>query len=346
MNGDPRNILIIRFSSMGDILLTTPLLRAVKKKFPESKIHYVIKAQFSDLLRVNPYVDVIHFFNASGGLAELFRLKSELQKTEFDVILDLHANPRSFLLRRQIRHRLLKVFKKYRLERFLFIKFRMDAYRHIPDVTHRYLATVQDFGVMDDKQGPDFILDPAVFAGMKERLRSLGLKKNRLTVCICPGAGFATKRWPVQYFARLACRLVADKNAQILILGSGQDILLADEIAGAAHPCINIAGQTTLMESACAMALADVIISNDTGLMHLSNALKKKTVAIFGSTTRELGFFPLPELSLVVENTDLSCRPCSHTGLHRCPEKHFRCMKEIQPESVYRAVGEILDRPT
>lgn len=327
---------------MGDILLTTPLLRLLKKKFPECKIHYVTKIEFSELLRNNPYIDVIHFFKESGGSSELFRLKSELQKTQYDVILDLHANLRSIFLRHQIPHRALYIFKKNRLKRFLYIKFRCRWYHHMPSVPVRYLDTLKDLDIIDDNHGPEFFLDARLQTIMKEKLDKLGLKKRRLTVCLCPGAGFATKRWPVEYYAQLAKRLCQDENTQIIVLGGNQDIEMAQTIANKERSCIPLAGQTTLMESACVLELADVVITNDTGLMHLANALKKKTVAIFGPTTRELGFFPRPAISRVVEKSDLSCRPCSHTGSQRCPKRHFRCMKEIQPESVFSAVMEIL----
>lgn len=343
MKKEPQKILIIRLSSIGDILLTTPLLRLLKKRFPQAEIGFVIKMQFYDLVRTNKNIDRIYCFDAADRFPALKSIKREIRNVGYDLIIDIHKNFRSYFLRTGHPGARVVSYPKYRLKRFLLIKFGWNLYRQVIPVQQRYLMSIAEFGVPDDGAGLDFCLDPAVQEKIDGLLKSLGVVTGRLAVCLAPGAGFTTKRWLPEYFTDVARCLIDEKKAQIILLGNEKDRVITREIAGCiGSSAIDLAGQFDLMETACALAHADLLISNDTGLMHLATALKIKTVAIFGPTTKELGFYPVSPLATVVENLELNCRPCTHIGSNKCPKRHFRCMKDIEPEKVFKAAINLL----
>ena len=151
-----------------------------------------------------------------------------------------------------------------------------------------------------------------------------------------------TKRWPVERFLQVAERLVESFDAKILLLGDAQDVELTEFIKQKlSDSTIDLAGKLDLMQSACALNRADFAMTNDSGLMHMATALKKPVIAIFGSTVQELGFFPVGEQNLVIQNNELSCRPCTHIGKNTCPRRHFKCMMDISAEEVWTAAARI-----
>ncbi len=329
-----QNILVIRLSSIGDILLTSPLVRVLRKRFPHANIDFVTKRQFHDLVRTNPHLNTIFTLDTGQGRAALVQLKKTLAAQQYDLVVDIHNNFRSMYLRK-LKARVVKV-RKYKLKRFLLVKFGWNLYKTVTPVYRRYINTVSAFGVKDDGLGLEFIPDPEIARQVRAELKNHGVDTTRLLVGLAPGAGFATKRWPIEYYAKLAQMLIEKHNAQILLFGSQNEAALCEEIRTALQDqAINLAGQFSLMQSACALNLAGMVVANDTGLLHLATALKKPTVAIFGSTTRELGFFPIGKNVTVVENEGLSCRPCTHIGRKTCPKGHFKCMLEILPAQVY-----------
>ena len=331
-------ILIIRLSSIGDILLTTPLLRLLRQKFQTARIDFVIKKQFYDLLRMNPFVDHIYTFDTSKGHSALIRLQKETRDQGYDLVIDIHNNFRSCYLRR-IPHAHIAKIKKYKWSRFFLVVCGWNFYRAVVPVYQRYIDTVAHLGIVYDGQGLDFYPDPATQTSLHIRLGDAGFDFDRPTVGVAPGASFATKRWPVENFAQVVKRMVDELKVQILLVGGPTDIELTQIIAHrAGHSVYDLAGKLALMESACAMQYSNVVLTNDTGLMHLATALKKPTVAIFGPTVRELGFFPVGPNTTVIENVGLPCRPCTHMGRKTCPKKHFKCMKDTSPEQVFASV--------
>ncbi|MBN1560902.1 lipopolysaccharide heptosyltransferase II [candidate division KSB1 bacterium] len=331
-------ILIIRSSSIGDILLATPLLRLLRHRFQTARIDFIIKTQFHDLLRMNPLIDHIYTLDTREGISALIRLRKEAREQGYDLVIDIHNNIRSHYLRRIPHAHIVKI-KKYKWSRFFLVAFGWNFYRAIVPVHQRYIDTVAHLGIVDDGRGLEFYPDPAVQTSMHSRLGEAGFDFDRPTVGVAPGASFATKRWPVENFAQVVKRMVDELKVQILLFGDTSDAQLTQYIARAAeHSVFDLAGKLTLMESACALAYSNVVLTNDTGLMHLATAFKISTVAIFGPTVRELGFFPVGANTSVIENIGLSCRPCTHTGRKTCPKKHFQCMREIKPDQVFVSV--------
>ena len=161
-------------------------------------------------------------------------------------------------------------------------------------------------------------------------------------ISICIGAGFYTKRWPAENITELIDKIFENRMGKVILLGGKVDEESADQITGGTKSeVLNLCGKLSLIESAAVIKSSNMVISNDTGLMHIAQALKKNLVAIFGSTTKELGYFPVGRNSVVIEK-ELYCRPCSHNGKEKCPEKHFRCMKDISPEEVFETIKNLI----
>jgi heptosyltransferase-2 len=342
LNKQRQKILVIRLSSIGDILLASPLLRVLKKRFPDAELSFVVKKRFLDAIRTNKHVDQVISLDTTAGLPELVRLRSFIRKQSFDLILDIHNNFRSLFLRTGIGVNVFS-YPKFRCKRFLLIRFKWNRYEDIIPVYRRYFYSARELGIEDDGLGLEFWVDNAASARMEELLGGAGFSKERFTLCLAPGAGFETKRWLPEYFLDVANRLIRQREVQVLLLGDERDRKITRTItAQLSGLFLDLSGELSLMESAAALTFADLFITNDTGLMHLAVALGVKTIAIFGPTTKELGFFPIARHALVVENAGLYCRPCTHIGSHKCPQKHFRCMREVLPEQVYEAANKLL----
>ncbi|OGB98796.1 hypothetical protein A2V82_07990 [candidate division KSB1 bacterium RBG_16_48_16] len=342
MNKQPQKILVIRLSSIGDILLASPLLRLLKKRFPGAELSFLVKKKFLEAISTNKHVDRVISLDTTAGLPELMRIRSFIKRQNFDLILDIHNNFRSLFLRTGIGADVFS-YPKFRWQRFLLIRFKWNLYDEIIPVYRRYLYSVRELGIEDDGLGLEFWVDDAASARIENVLASARFSKERFILCLAPGAGFETKRWLPEYFVDVANRFVREREAQVLLLGDERDRKITRTITAQLNGhFLDLSGEISLMESAAALTFADLFITNDTGLMHLAVALSVKTIAVFGPTTSELGFFPTAPHALVVENSGLSCRPCTHIGSRKCPKKHFRCMREVVPEQVYEAASRLL----
>lgn len=339
----PNKTLVIRLSSIGDIVLTTPFLRSFKKQFPHCRVDYVVKKEFADLLRYNPYIDHLYEFNSDSGFAGLRRFVSELRQQQYDLIVDLHNSLRSKYIRRRVRAKKVRRISKREIQRFLLIKFKMNVYRNTVHVVDRYIETVEDFGVRNDNDGLELIIPEHYHSHVAEQFEPLK-QERRFLVAICPAAKHYTKRWLKEYYVKLSEMLIDTCGVYIVILGGPEDKAYCEDIRrliGVEH-AVNVAGELKLLQSAAVLDQCDVVVTNDTGMMHIAAARKRKIVAIFGPTVRELGFFPYGTENIVVEHDNLSCRPCTHIGSNSCPKGHFRCMRDLLPTRVYEATERML----
>jgi heptosyltransferase-2 len=356
----PEKILIIRLSAIGDILLATPLIRALRQKYPQANLDFVVKANFAGVLRHHPEIDHLYELNPAGGWTALRSLGERLQHERYDVVLDIHKNFRSRYLAHAARPRLVLRHRKHVLRRWLFVKTKIGFMREIPPIYRRYLAAAAPLGIM---------ATPAPVAGQwlelswsdteaQEAAHALAANNwqpHVPLIGLAPGAGYFTKRWPPEYFGELAASFVRLGN-QVVMLGGPQDIGLAKIVAKSVESTpklfadsdpmrgrfIDLTGALSLLASAAVIKRCQLLVANDSGLMHIAEAVGTPLIAIFGSTTRELGFFPQLATSRVVENRDLACRPCSHLGQRQCPRRHFRCMREIQPAGVLALTEKML----
>lgn len=319
-------ILVIRFSSMGDILLTTPVLRALRQKYPKAEIHYLTKAKFREAIETHPVPDKIWYLENS--LSEIIR---QLQAVRFDLIVDLHASLRSALVRFQLDGNKL-VFPKNSLKRWTWLKLGIGK----PDPRHvveKYLAAIQPLGAFGDGEGLDFRIVPETETQVQSECKAIfGADKP---VAVVLAATYNTKKWPVEHYIRFLKNL----NKSFVLLGGPGEAAMGEKILSEVKGGINRCGKCSLQESASWLKVSAFVITHDTGLMHLSAALKKSTFVIWGNTTPELGMYPWRTEHYNHEVKGLGCRPCTHLGHAECPKGHFACMRNNDPDRLLGMVN-------
>ena len=340
---DPQNILIIRFSSLGDIILASPLIRVLREKFPAAHIDFLTKSEYTDAVRFNPHLSTVIELKTS-GFRELKTLGMRLRYERYDLILDIHNSLRSKYLRRKIKPKKSTVVNKRALRRFFLVHTKWNFYRRITPVAERYIETARTFGVTDDKKGLEIFLPDQTVASTQSAMSRLSLGRYEQVIGFVPTARHFTKRWPSDRFVEFGIQLSSRRHVKILIFGGKEDREYCNDLAqminsrSGSAAAESFAGRFSLLETAAAFDFCHVVVSNDSGLMHLAAARKRSIVGIFGSTVREFGFFPYGTESIVVENKKIHCRPCTHIGLPKCPKGHFRCMNDIPLQEVLLAV--------
>ena len=328
--------LLIRLSSAGDVLLTTPLLKLLRQTEPDSETHFVVKSQYADLIRCNPNVNVVHLVQDDADIHNLENLRRTLIAEHFDTTLDLHNNFRSVYLRKKTAEN-VRVIDKDIFKRAILVGTKVNLYSNIRSTALKY-AQAYDRSI--SKVPAPEIFFPKGIVEKIDRLWKAAGAGGEQAVFLCPGANHFTKRWPVEYWSLLARKVSAFSR---VALAGGKadsgDCNLIKKSSGA----LDFSGELSLIESVALLRHASVVVTNDSFLMHAANALGKKIVAIFGSSVREFGFFPYGVKNEVLEVSGLKCRPCSHVGRESCPKGHFKCMLEINPDSVLEAVKSLLN---
>ncbi len=332
-------ILIIRFSSIGDIVLTTPLIRIIRKTWPGAQIDFVIKKRFAPLIQYNPYLTKVYTYDPSDADSTLMAIGRRIRVEQYDIIADMHRNIRSKRLLLFSKAGTIVKFKKYIIPRLLLVHFKMDVYPQIVPVYLRYLNALN---LKDDGLGLEIFIPDEMHRQVGANVADFPADYEKI-IAIAPGASYATKRWPADRFRALVELLSKNNSFHFVLVGDQSDRTVCNKISAGLSNVTNAAGRLELLETAALLSRCDMLITNDTGLMHIATALKKPIVAIFGSTTEELGFFPDCSHAVVIENKTLKCRPCSHVGRNRCPHGHFRCMLDISPEVVQQAVHTMLN---
>ena len=330
-------ILVVRLSSIGDIILTTPLLRSLKTAWPDAHVTYLIKKQYEELLNHSPYVDELIAFDKNEGFRGLQQIKEKLKSRKFDLFLDIHKNWRSRYLRWGLGAESVTSYSKLIFQRTMLIWFKINLYTQIKPVYERYYDSLKSMGIKYDGQGTEIFIPAATTGKVSNLLEQAGFSPGKPLVIICPSATYFNKKWKTSGFVETAKHLISERSAFIVIHGGPEDKLLCGTIASEiGHQSISLAGQLSLSESAALLKYSNLVIANDSGLLHMAQSQKVPVVGIYGATTRELGYFPVPQDSTVVE-ADVSCRPCTHNGLNHCPRKHFRCMMDISSDRVIEA---------
>ncbi|MGC6470550.1 MAG: glycosyltransferase family 9 protein [Flavobacteriales bacterium] len=301
-------ILVIRLSSIGDIVLTSPVTRVLKKQL-NAEVHFLTKRPFISWLSHSPYIDKIHSYE-SGAEA----LKAE----KFDYIIDLHNNLRTLRLKRQLNIPSKSV-NKLNVKKWLLTTFKWNLMPNV-HMVDRNLDTVKFLGLKNDGEGLDFFIP-------EDETLPNEFRFNKPFVAIVIGGQHATKILPTFKIISL-CRQI---NRSFVLVGGPEDANRADEIIEQTEMGISACGKLSLTQSALLVKGAEYIVSHDTGMMHISAALKKKIYSVWGNTVPAFGMVPYqsdPE-SIMVENKNVGCRPCSKIGYSKCPRGHFKCMKEI-----------------
>lgn len=320
-------ILIIRLSSLGDILLTTPFIRAIKSQFPDIKIDMLLREEYADVVKLNPYLNKKFLFKKDEKSNNV--LIEQLKNTNYELVIDLQNNLRSKKIVSSLKTKSVK-FDKRSFDKFLLVNFKINKLKEALQIPVRYSNTIQDLKL--DKGGLDLFTDKSA----NEEL----IGKNNL-IGFCPGARHFTKRWLKEYFVELGNKLTQD-DYTIVLFGGRIDKEICEEINKAILGSINLANDDDLLQTVADMKLCKVVVCNDSGLMHTATATGTKVIAIFGSTVKELGFAPYNCNNLILENNSLTCRPCSHIGRSNCPKKHFDCIKSIKPYFVFEKIQSII----
>lgn len=309
--------LIIRFSSIGDIILTTPVIRCIKKQVNKAEIHFVTKEKHAVLLQSNPNID--HLYLLKDKLSDLL---AELGEKQFDYIIDLHQNYRSNRLKQHLKIPAFS-FDKLNLKKWLLVNLKINKLPHI-HIVDRYMETVSVFDVKNDGQGLDFFIPEK--ARFNFNILPEKFKKGYIAFCIA--ATYFTKRLPLEKVIEI-CKLT---DKPVILLGGINEFSEGEQIAlKNKGNILNLCGKTTINESADIIFNSNIVLTNDTGLMHVSAAFRKKILSFWGNTIPELGMYPYqPDpASKIMEVKNLKCRPCSKLGYHKCPKKHFKCMLDI-----------------
>ncbi len=320
----PVKFLILRFSSIGDIVLTTPVVRCLKKQYPHAEIHYFTKPAFESILSSNPYIDKVHILDN-----KLLNKSLQLKQLGFDYIIDLHHNLRTAIIAGILQCPVFS-FNKLNLEKSALV---LSGIHTLPDVhiVDRYLDTLNTFGIVNDQEGLDFFIP-------EETRQQFSFEKygvNHPFIAMAIGAQHSTKRMPVAQLIAVIKQL----QLPVVLLGGGSDEEVGKTIVSQLpDKVINLCGQLTLNESALMIERSNYLITHDTGLMHIGAALKKPIVSIWGNTIPSFGMYPyygkynIPQR--MHEVADLTCRPCSKIGYNECPKKHFNCMNKQDVQAI------------
>jgi len=327
-------VLCVRFSSIGDILLTTPLVRALHRRHPDAELYFVTKRAMAPLVVENPNLNRVIELDPNERITDLAGRLRALRPTHG---LDLHGSLRSATLRLLVPCQ-WSAYSKRKLARTALIAAKINFYgKHVP-VPERYFEAARALDVQPDGGPPEFFLAPAARERVARWLAERGLDRPPFAA-LAPGAAHATKRWPIRHWAALAEQL-RTMGYGLAALGGAADRELASQLGSGVH---NAAGEFTLQETGACLARAAVVISGDTGVMHMATAVGTRVVALFGPTVELFGFYPYGGGGgAEVLERDLECRPCSAMGTERCPLGHHRCLEEIFPDQVAAAVQRLV----
>jgi ADP-heptose:LPS heptosyltransferase len=313
-------VLIIRFSSIGDIVLTTPVIRCIQEQVNGVELHYLTKKAFEPVLSGNPYIDKIHFLKDS-----LSDTIADLKLENFDHVIDLHHNIRTLIIKKRL-GKPSSSFNKLNWQKWVLVRFKFNLLpkEHIVD---RYLKTVEFLGVKNDGVGLDY------FLVNNHHLALLLPPSHQQYIALVIGAQHATKRLPVERLVEL-CKLI---KQPVVLLGGPEDMERGETIMTASGKHVfNGCGKFKLDQSAFLVKMAKSVITHDTGLMHIAAAFKKSILSVWGNTVPEFGMYPYmaAEDSSKYEVKGLSCRPCSKIGYQKCPLGHFKCMNNIDLSAI------------
>jgi ADP-heptose:LPS heptosyltransferase len=320
------SILVIRFSSLGDLLLTAAALRGLRTRFPLHRIDLLVADNYVATARLLPGVDSVIGFDRQSGMRGLLRLRRDLSR-RYTVLVDLQNNIRSVFLRLFTFPAFWVKAKRYRFRRWLLVHFKWNVYRAPRAVALRYLDALAMFGIEDDGRGLELML-PA------DKITTDRAPDEHF-IALCPGARHFTKRWPAERWIETGCKLHG-AGYRILVIGAQNETELLLEITDKIPHAQAICG-LTIPEVAALFRQVQVVVSNDSGLMHLAAGVRTPLVALFGPTVEEFGFYPFRANGEILAHP-LPCRPCSAMGSENCPKGHFRCMLDTRADEVCRLV--------
>jgi ADP-heptose:LPS heptosyltransferase len=315
-------ILVIRLTSLGDVILTTPVVAALRERYPDARIDYLVMQNCADAIAGNPHIDTLHCFDKSRhwGITGLVAYARQLGA--YDLIIDLHAKLRSRILSARIPGRVLR-YRKRPWWKAIGVHLGLIRYRADAPIVTAYFKALAPLGIPVGCEDLSFTYcqadqeQVAAYAG---------------AVVLAIGAANATKRWPADHFARLG-ELIADP---VVVIGGSDDAADGEMIRHRiGNRCTNLAGRLSLKASGALLATAPYVICNDSASFHMARAVGTRTFVIFGPT--DPGMFTYNERSVLIYRGE-PCAPCSLHGDRKCPKGHFDCMRRLTPETVLAAI--------
>lgn len=354
-------ILVIRLSSIGDIILTTGIIAYIYDKFPNSEIFYLTDKNFSELLEFNPKIKKVIKYDKSLNQSDQHNFKIEIMNElgfeKFDMIIDLHNNLRTKQFRKGLSDKIYKI-NKNRLKKLSLVHFKpfynliyrdneknYHTFDNYFEVVSKVDNVIKNHSDLDFQNEIQHYKKTEIFTNIKLENQNI-IKLINNSIIIAPGAKHYTKRYPINKLTEL-CLMINAKYPEInLILVGGKDEIeigeeLVDKLTMKSERFFdlisNFIGKMSLLETYNIIEHSKLIITNDTGLMHLASATKTPIIALFGSTTQNLGFTPLSNNFKIIE-VDLECRPCTHIGRDKCPKGHFNCMNLIDNSVIINSI--------
>ncbi|MEO7314859.1 MAG: glycosyltransferase family 9 protein [Ginsengibacter sp.] len=323
---DGKRFLMIRFSSIGDIVLTTPAIRCLRNEYPDAVIHFLTKPDFMGILKINPYLDKILLLKD-----DLNETIEEIRSNNYDCIIDLQHNLRSLKIKHGLKMKPFYSFRKLNVEKWIYTSFKINT---LPDIhiVDRYIQAMKPLGVKNDGKGLDYFIPPEVEIKDKD----LPFSHSQGFIAIVIGAAHNTKKLPVHKLISLVEKI----QFPIILVGGKGDVEEGNQIAETDPVKIyNACGKFSLDESAEIIRRARLVISHDTGMMHIAAAFKKYILSVWGNTVPSFGMVPYMTEFEVFEVNKLWCRPCSKTGFEKCPLGHFKCMEKQDIDAIVASVN-------
>jgi ADP-heptose:LPS heptosyltransferase len=314
-------ILIIRFSSIGDIVLTTPVIRCCKQQLKDAEIHYVTRSSFRSVLEHNPHVDKLFAFDK-----DLNEVIPQLKKENYDLVVDLHNNLRSARLKLALGKKSTS-FKKLNVKKWLAVNFKSKT--ALPDVhiVQRYLEAVNSIGVKDDGKGLDY------FIGEKDKVDISSIDPSLTSgfAALVVGGSYYTKKIPPVKLIEI-CNT---SKLPVVLMGGKEDEAIAKEVIPKCKNVFNACGKFSINQSASILQQSSYVVTSDTGLMHIAAAYGLKIFSLWGNTIPQFGMYPYkPGQGSKILEVDLKCRPCSKLGYTKCPKGHLKCMLDINVSEI------------
>jgi len=326
---------LVRFSSLGDVLLTTGVIRELKRRLPDTQITMITSSRYSDIFAFNPNLDNLIVLEGKRP-GDLLRLAKRVRNEAFDIIADLHLNLRSLFVSLSSKSRGRLHYSKCRWPRSMMV-FRKER-RRLDHVVTRYFRPFEELGLKLTNPRPEIWIDDAT-----KRRMDFFLGNPRIPlVAISPGARRPTKRWIAEGYGELCKLLIELEGARVVLVGDTDDTRVASRVKGiVGRELIDLTGKTSLLELASVLARCSAVVTNDSGPMHMAAAVNTPIVAIFGPTVPEFGFSPLGKAEVIQK--ELPCRPCSLHGSERCTKNGFKCMRLITADEVFHVVSGVLN---
>ncbi len=323
--------LVIRFSSIGDIVLTTPAVRCLKRQVEDAEVHYLTKKQFYPILKSNPYIDKVYVL----GENNYSDLIDELKEEHYHYIIDLHKNLRTFILKNRLRIISFSL-NKLNWKKWLLVHFKINKLPAV-HIVDRYMKTLDIFDVKNDNRGLDYFIEKKDEVNVKK----LDAELRKGFIVLVVGGKHTTKQIPVDKMILLCDGL----KSPVILLGGEEDHKDAAHILQSTKNknVHNICGKYSINQSASIIKQSECVITPDTGLMHIAAAYNKKVIAIWGNTIPQFGMsaYHAHPASKDFEVQGLNCRPCSKIGYSKCPKKHFKCMNSIPYHEIINYVNSI-----